>query len=150
MMRRVDDHENRVSFYTSCGCDVFLFNYRGYGRSGGNASPGNINGDVREVVEYLREQAGVTRLAVHGESIGGVAAASVARNSQVSRAASMTAVLLTQGTVVNTDVRYRCMPFYFRGPRASAPLSLVCLSQQVDLYCCLSFYILYPFPSHDV
>lgn len=62
---------------------MFLFNYRGYGRSGGSASPDKINKDVREVVEYLREQAGVTRLAVHGESIGGVAAASVARHSQV-------------------------------------------------------------------
>ncbi|CAN0506355.1 unnamed protein product, partial [Laminaria digitata] len=34
------------------------------------------------VVAYLREHLGVTRLAVHGESIGGVAAASVARHSQ--------------------------------------------------------------------
>lgn len=74
-----------MSFYTSVGCDVFLFNYRGYGRSGGSASPGTINKDVQEVVEYLREQVGVTRLAVHGESIGGVAAASVARHSQVRR-----------------------------------------------------------------
>ncbi|CAM9805465.1 unnamed protein product, partial [Hapterophycus canaliculatus] len=49
---------------------------------GGKASPDSINRDVREVVEYLRDQVGVTRLAVHGESIGGVAAASVARNSQ--------------------------------------------------------------------
>ncbi|CAM9401835.1 unnamed protein product, partial [Ectocarpus sp. 12 AP-2014] len=73
---------NWVSFYTSVGCDVFLFNYRGYGRSGGKASPANINKDVREVVTYLRERVGVTRLAVHGESIGGVAAASVARHSQ--------------------------------------------------------------------
>ena len=37
-----------------------------------------------QVVLYLREQLGVTRLAVHGESIGGVAAASVARHCQVS------------------------------------------------------------------
>ncbi|CAN0538621.1 unnamed protein product, partial [Ectocarpus sp. 8 AP-2014] len=73
---------NWVSFYTSVGCDVFLFNYRGYGRSGGKASPANINKDVREIVTYLREHVGVTRLAVHGESIGGVAAASVARHSQ--------------------------------------------------------------------
>eukprot|EP00903_Cladosiphon_okamuranus_P007648 g7416.t2 len=78
-----EGNRNWVSFYTSVGCDVFLFNYRGYGRSGGSASPGNINKDVREVVDYLREQVGVTRLAVHGESIGGVAAASVARHSQV-------------------------------------------------------------------
>lgn len=41
--------DGRVSFYTSVGCDVFLFNYRGYGRSGGKASPSRINNDVREV-----------------------------------------------------------------------------------------------------
>ena len=39
----------RVSFYTSVGCDVFLFNYRGYARSGGRASPAAINKDVQEV-----------------------------------------------------------------------------------------------------
>ncbi|CAN0398268.1 unnamed protein product, partial [Ascophyllum nodosum] len=77
-----DGSRNWVSFYTSVGCDVFLFNYRGYGRSGGKASPSSITKDVREVVAYLREQMGVTRLAVHGESIGGVAAASVARHCQ--------------------------------------------------------------------
>lgn len=36
-----------------------------------------------QVVGYLREELGVRRLAVHGESIGGIAAASVARNCQV-------------------------------------------------------------------
>lgn len=62
----------RVSFYTSVGCDVFLFNYRGYGRSGGNASPSVINRDVQEarqlsvsfhmlflLVETLRSQLSV-------------------------------------------------------------------------------------------
>lgn len=39
----------------------------------------------KQVVGYLREELGVTRLAVHGESIGGVAAASVARHCQVIR-----------------------------------------------------------------
>lgn len=39
---------DRVSFYTSVGCDVFLFNYRGYGRSGGRSSPAAINRDVKE------------------------------------------------------------------------------------------------------
>lgn len=43
----------------------------------------NLHLGVMKVVAYLREQLGVTRLAVHGESIGGVAAASVARHCQV-------------------------------------------------------------------
>eukprot|EP00752_Nemacystus_decipiens_P002959 g2749.t2 len=76
---------------SSTGCVLFCNPNAGYYESmvlagEGNrncASPGAINKDVREVVEYLREQVGVTRLAVHGESIGGVAAASVARHSQV-------------------------------------------------------------------
>ena len=43
------NYDGRMSFYTSVGCDVFLFNYRGYGRSGGKASPSGITKDVREV-----------------------------------------------------------------------------------------------------
>lgn len=47
--------------------------------------PISLNGFLRayQVVGFLREELGVTRLAVHGESIGGVAAASAARHCQV-------------------------------------------------------------------
>lgn len=108
MTRDVDD-THRVSFYTSVGCDVFLFNYRGYGRSGGSASPNTINKDVREVVEYLKEQVGVTRLAVHGESIGGVAAASVARHSQVRWGGHETAFHdATPRGLLGTDLNLKC------------------------------------------
>lgn len=36
-----------------------------------------------QVAGFLKEQLGVTRLAVHGESIGGIAAANAARHCQV-------------------------------------------------------------------
>ncbi|CAM9795015.1 unnamed protein product, partial [Phaeothamnion confervicola] len=72
-----------VSFYTSIGCDVFLFNYRSFGRSGGTPSPARLNADAAEVATYLRERCGIARLAVHGESIGGIAAAHVARYADV-------------------------------------------------------------------
>lgn len=57
-----------------------MYNYRGYNASTGVPSPDSVKADAVFVVKYLREVRGVTRLLVHGESIGGIAACHVARN----------------------------------------------------------------------
>jgi fermentation-respiration switch protein FrsA (DUF1100 family) len=35
----IDQETDWVTFYKSLGCDVLLYNYRGFGRSGGTPSP---------------------------------------------------------------------------------------------------------------
>ncbi|KAM3567675.1 hypothetical protein VYU27_010184, partial [Nannochloropsis oceanica] len=99
--------EGWVEFYTSLGNDVLLFNYRGYGRSGGQPSPHALTRDVHAVLQFVREAlpsilqdqeeeeeegAGegkgkkravkrIRKVGLHGESIGGMAAAAAAAAS---------------------------------------------------------------------
>jgi fermentation-respiration switch protein FrsA (DUF1100 family) len=35
----IEQETDWVTFYKSLGCDVLLYNYRGFGRSGGTPSP---------------------------------------------------------------------------------------------------------------
>lgn len=108
-----------VDLYTSLGCDVMLFNYRGYGRSTGGAphsfdacanrprawaavlsprvvwswlvwcvvyagspSPGVVMRDAECLVRFMQRELGCGRIAVHGESIGGMVACHVARQCE--------------------------------------------------------------------
>ncbi|GLD92128.1 hypothetical protein PINS_up000661 [Pythium insidiosum] len=70
-----------AKFYTDLGCDVLLFNYRGYGRSKGEPSPAAHSADGLAIVQYLQSRRGVTRLGVHGESIGGLVATYLAHHA---------------------------------------------------------------------
>mmetsp|Transcript_17470 Transcript_17470/g.39432 ORF Transcript_17470/g.39432 Transcript_17470/m.39432 type:complete len:1386 (-) Transcript_17470:291-4448(-) len=89
-------------FYLANGYDVYLFNYAGYGRSGpirrgGNGplsclrrifglfftnfkpSPSSLKADALAVANYITKFADASSLLLHGESIGGLAAAHTAR-----------------------------------------------------------------------
>ncbi|KAL3665496.1 hypothetical protein V7S43_009532 [Phytophthora oleae] len=71
-----------IKFYTSdLDCHVLVFNYRGYGRCKGSPSPGMHNLDGVAIVNYLHTERGIKKIAVHGESIGGLVATYLARNS---------------------------------------------------------------------
>ncbi|KDO27420.1 hypothetical protein SPRG_07008 [Saprolegnia parasitica CBS 223.65] len=70
-----------IQFYTKLGINVFLFNYRGYGRTKGYPSPHANNLDGMAVAAYLRNDKSIQRLAIHGESIGGMVATHVAKHA---------------------------------------------------------------------
>ncbi|RHZ18479.1 hypothetical protein DYB26_004313 [Aphanomyces astaci] len=70
-----------IPFYTNHGINVCVFNYRGYGRCQGYPSPHANNVDGMAMVRHLQVVQGVTRLAVHGESIGGMVATYVAKHA---------------------------------------------------------------------
>ncbi|KAF4034295.1 alpha/beta hydrolase fold [Phytophthora infestans] len=71
-----------IKFYTSeLDCHVLVFNYRGYGRCKGSPSPAMHNLDGIAIVNYLKSERGFKKIAVHGESIGGLVATYLARNS---------------------------------------------------------------------
>ncbi len=70
--------ERWVEFYIEHGFNLFMWNYRGYGRSEGFPTPHNLLLDAEQVARYLRDQLHVRALVVHGESIGGVVATHVA------------------------------------------------------------------------
>jgi hypothetical protein len=72
-----------LDYYISLGINVFLWNYRGYGRSGGSPSPENLKQDGQAVVEYLRNTKNARILGVHGESLGGIIAVHLARTCEI-------------------------------------------------------------------
>ncbi|TMW65694.1 hypothetical protein Poli38472_008336 [Pythium oligandrum] len=70
-----------AKFYTDLDCNVLLFNYRGYGRNAGAPSPWAHNQDALAIVEYLKTKRGIKKIGVHGESIGGLVAAFLGKES---------------------------------------------------------------------
>lgn len=58
------------------GADVFIFDYRGYGRSGGRPSEAGLYRDSRAAYRWLTEQKGVdpARIVLRGGSLGGAVA----------------------------------------------------------------------------
>jgi len=66
-----------LDFYLSQGCSIFLFNYSGFGRSGGQPSPATLASDGDAVIKFL-VQRGAKQIGVHGRSIGGIAACHLA------------------------------------------------------------------------
>uniref|UniRef100_A0A7S1Z1N8 Uncharacterized protein n=1 Tax=Trieres chinensis TaxID=1514140 RepID=A0A7S1Z1N8_TRICV len=127
-----------TDFYLRTGYDVFLFNYAGFGRShGGRArtksyksgcvprvgrmakgalwdfapSAQTLKTDAHAVARHLVTELGVERLVVHGESIGGMAAAGAARrlgekgavDMSLNRRASHPALLLCDRSFSNLE-----------------------------------------------
>ncbi|MFN3579696.1 MAG: alpha/beta hydrolase [Pseudomonas sp.] len=56
--------------YAEAGYDVYVFDYRGYGRSEGRRRLGAIIADYREVVEHLNQR--YDRALLYGTSFGGI------------------------------------------------------------------------------
>lgn len=59
-----------IHVYTSLGCHVLVYNYRGYGRNAGSPSPLDHNRDGLAIVHFLKTQRAMDKIAIHGESIG--------------------------------------------------------------------------------
>jgi hypothetical protein len=72
-----------MEFYTENSFNIFLWNYRGYGRSTGSISPNNLFKDADALVKHLKEIRGVTKLLVHGISLGGGVACHLSNNPNV-------------------------------------------------------------------
>lgn len=66
-----------LDLYLRQGCNVFLFNYSGFGRSSGHPTPSALAADGDAIVEFLKKR-GVTQIGIHGRSIGGICACYVA------------------------------------------------------------------------
>lgn len=78
----ISTHIGSVFWLPAEGFNVFLFDYRGFGRSGGKAKLGGVHLDAAAAIERARTLPGVDpdRLVVFGQSIGGaIAVYTVAR-----------------------------------------------------------------------
>ena len=64
-----------LNFFLNIGIDVFIWNYRGYGRSQGSSSPAILQKDMVAVFNYLRNEMGIKgKIGVYARSLGGIPA----------------------------------------------------------------------------
>lgn len=50
-----------LEFYRNLGINMFVWNYRGYGRSEGSPNPAKMYEDAEMIVDYLRNQRGIRK-----------------------------------------------------------------------------------------
>lgn len=67
-------------FYKNMKCNVFIYSYRGYGKSTGKPSEVGLKLDADRVMDYLREDAqyNSSHLILYGRSLGGAVAIYIA------------------------------------------------------------------------
>jgi len=67
-----------MEFYANRNFNIMIWNYPGYGRSQGKPTPDRILNSAECVYKYLREERGIKKLVIHGESLGGAVACHLA------------------------------------------------------------------------
>ena len=72
-----------LEFYINSGVNMFVWNYRGYGRSEGSPNPSKMFEDGEMIIDYLRNQRQIRKIGVHGQSLGGSVACHLARNCNI-------------------------------------------------------------------
>lgn len=72
-----------IEFYLQLNLPLFLWNYRGYGTSLGKPTSDNLIKDGIKLVEYVKEVRGYNKIILHGESLGGALASSIASINNV-------------------------------------------------------------------
>ncbi|XP_068707098.1 protein ABHD13-like [Montipora capricornis] len=73
---------NAKSWYNYCGCNVFLVEYRGYGKSDGSPSEQGFELDSQAALSYLisRNDIDTSKIVIFGRSLGGAVAINLASN----------------------------------------------------------------------
>lgn len=66
----VTTRKARAKLFQMAGYPVFLFDYRGYGKSTGSPSEKGLNQDVKAVMAYVKEKIKPQKIVLFGESIG--------------------------------------------------------------------------------
>lgn len=72
-----------IQFYLEHNVTVVLWNYRGYGYSDGYATLSNIESDAKFLASFIKKRLRPKMLAVHGVSLGGHAAKSMANHVDI-------------------------------------------------------------------
>lgn len=79
------DHMQRWGKYaaefTQFGYDVFIYDYRGYGKSQGEKTEKNLFSDAQYFYDFLKKKYGENNLIVYGRSLGGAFATKIASDN---------------------------------------------------------------------
>jgi len=69
-------HAFYLRFFLNKGCNVLIWNYRGYGRTKGSPSPDILKTDGEDLVAYCKNELKLSgKIGVYGRSLGGTVAA---------------------------------------------------------------------------
>ena len=82
----LSDRAEMCEEFAKRGISVFVFDYRGFGRSEGRVSEAGIFTDSLAAFDYVQQQLGLQKIVLYGESIGGPYAAYVAKTRKGARA----------------------------------------------------------------
>ncbi len=94
-MFHLDQHgQELLPLLASCGTDVVVFDYRGYGRSSGVPRVANLQADALRVLDHVSAQY-PDGVIVHGQSLGSFMAAHVAQQRPAVRALVLEATSTT-------------------------------------------------------
>lgn len=72
-------HNFWLKYFMNLGCNVVIWNYRGYGCAKGTPSPKTLQEDGQALYEYVRKTLHITgKIGVYGRSLGGIVATHIA------------------------------------------------------------------------
>lgn len=103
----IGDRVEKLQDFRNLGVNVFIFDYRGFGRSQGRPTEQGMYRDAQAAYDYLisREDIAKNRIVVYGASMGGVAAIDLASQQTV-------AALIVDSTWTNAvDIAKTIVPF---------------------------------------
>ena len=111
------DRQSDCREFAELGCDVILFDYRGYGDNRGSPSEDALSGDARRIWKFATEtlKTPADRIVLFGESMGGAMATRLAEEQ--SRAATPPAALILNSTFASLGEtvawHYPAFPFQY-------------------------------------
>lgn len=109
----------KISIFYNLGLNIFIFDYRGYGKSFGVPSESGLYLDADAAYNYLTRKIGISKpgLIIYGESIGGAVAIDLARKRSVS-------ALITEETFTSikdmSGMAYPFLPYFIFSSRFDA------------------------------
>jgi uncharacterized protein len=76
----ISDRLEKMKYFLEMGLNVFIFDYRGYGKSAGYPTEKGLYLDARAAYDYLlaRKDVGRDKIVIYGASLGGAAAIDLA------------------------------------------------------------------------
>jgi len=101
----------KIALLYKLGLDIFIFDYRGYGKSEGTPSESGLYKDVDAAYKYLTEKRRIPKdnILLYGESIGGAVAINLAAKSDVRALITEEAFTSTKDM---TKIYYPFMPHF--------------------------------------
>ncbi len=108
----MSDRLLKIKFFYDLGLNVFIFDYRGYGKSEGKPSEAGIYLDAKTAYDYLQSRGDVNmkNIILYGASIGGTVVIDLATHRNA-------ALLVVESSITNAqdmaNIHYPFVPLFF-------------------------------------